>query len=210
VIAPARPVLPPAGPRRKLVGFRSVVVAVPASWRQVSSACDTVSRDAVVFPPRDGSGAQCGNADLPQGLSAVSFHLDVAGEPEVEGEYGPRRTRSGDLVVTRPKARDGRYVAYASAPSLGFGMTIVTGSRQILDGIVDSMTVLPPGYTTVPNCLGLSERRVVSLLSRVGLVAQRRYDPSAIGLPMRVVQQSQSVGSVVPVRSQVTLGMLPR
>jgi DNA-directed RNA polymerase specialized sigma24 family protein len=210
VIAPPQPVLPRAGPDHKLVGFRTVVVAVPASWRQVASACGAVRRDAVVFPPRDGSGAQCGNADLRRGLSAVSFHRDIAGEPEVEGEFGPRRTRSGDLVVTRPQTRGGRYVAYASAPARGFGMTVVTDSRRALNRIIDSMTVLPAGYTTVPDCLGLSERQVVELLQRAGLVAQRLYDHSAIGLPMRVVQQSQSVGAVVPVQTRVTLGMLPR
>jgi hypothetical protein len=210
VLAPRQPALPSVGPNRKLVGFQSVVVAVPASWRQVSAECGAITHNAVVFAQRDRAGRPCGDGDVPPGLSAVSFDVETAGEPEVEGEYGPRRTRAGTFIVSRPAADDGRYVAYAAAPSLGFGMSIVTDSRRTLHRIIDSMTALPPGYTTVPDCLGLSEDQVVTLLRDAGLVAQRLYDHSAIGRPMEVVQQSESVGAVVPLQTRVTLGMLPR
>ena len=202
--------LPRVGTDRKLVGFRSVIVAVPASWRQVSAACDSVKRDAVVFPTGDRAAALCGDDDLASGLSAVSFNVDTAGEPEVEGEFGPRRTHGGEFIVTRPRGHGGRYVAYTAAPDLGFGMSITTGSLRTLNRIIDSITVLPAGYTTVPECIGLPSGQVEALLHGSQLVPQQLFDHSSVGLPLEVVQQSQSVGTVVPVQTRITLGMLPR
>jgi hypothetical protein len=204
-----QPSLPRVGPSRKLVGFQAVVVAVPASWAQRSARCAAIKRSTVVFPT--GRRARlCDDSTVPRGLSAVSFNRDIAGEPEVEGEFGPRRTHGGEFIVSRPARRGGRYVAYTSAPDLGFGMSVTTRSRRTLNRIIGSITVLPAGFTTVPDCVGLTSGEVDALLRGQRLVPNQLFDHSAIGLPLEVVQQSQSVGTVVPVQTHITLGMLPR
>jgi DNA-directed RNA polymerase specialized sigma24 family protein len=209
-IVPPGSVLPTIGPDLKLVGFQSVVVAVPAGWRQLSAPCDAITRNAVVFPS-DESATLCREDDVPRGLSAVSFDFgrEIDGEPGIEGEFGPLRTHGREFLVSRPMQRGGRFVAYASTPDLGFRMSVTTGSLRRLNRIIDSLQVLPAGYTTVPDCVGLPSGQVVALLHGQRLVPEQLFDHSALGLPLEVAQQSQSVGAVVPEQTRITLGMLP-
>jgi hypothetical protein len=88
-------------------------------------------------------------------------------------------------------------------------MSVTTGSRRMLDRIIASITVLPVGYTTVPDCVGLPSGQVEALLHGHGLVPEQLFDRSAVGLPLEVAQQSQSVGTVVPTQTHITLGMIP-
>jgi DNA-directed RNA polymerase specialized sigma24 family protein len=209
-VAPMASALPVIGAHRKLVGFRSVGVVVPRSWRQVSAPCAAIKHNAVVFPSGHAHAGPCSGGDVPRGLSAVAFIVDIAGEPEVEGEFGPRRARAGAFIIAKPRHRGGRYVAYTAAPDLGFGLSITPSSLPTLHRIIDSITPLPDGYTTVPDCIGLESGTVDALLEARGLMPQLLFDHSAIGLPLVVAQQSQSVGTVVPVQTRITVGLLPR
>jgi hypothetical protein len=97
----------------------------------------------------------------------------------------------------------------AARADLGFAMSVTTGSLRALNRIIGSLTVLPAAFTTVPDCVGLPSGQVVSLLQGHGLVPEQLFDHSAVGLPLDVAQQWQSVGTVVPVQTRITLGMLP-
>jgi hypothetical protein len=208
VIQPRSPSLPDLGPRRKLVGFRTVMVAVPASWTQVAARCDKLTEDSVVFPTVPHA-ALCGDDDVPRGLSAVSFNRDTSGEPEVEGDFGPRRTHAGDFVVTRPRT-GGRYVAYTSAPDVGFGMSIVSDSRRRLNRIINSITVIPAGYQSVPWLVGRPSEQAVQIASARGLVVDQRFRPGFVPVPLLVARQSKAVGTVLPAKARIALDLVPR
>ncbi|HSS68269.1 MAG TPA: hypothetical protein VLK34_06930 [Nocardioidaceae bacterium] len=206
---PQQPSLPDVGPHRKLVGYQTVVLAVPSSWVQVASTCGAITRNAVIFPAPS-TARLCDDKTIPTGLSAVSFNRDIAGEPEVQGDFGPRLAHAGEFLVTTPTHRHGRYVAYTSAPELGFGMSVTTRSKQTLDRIIGSITVLPANYTIVPQFVGLAGERLETAVYGHRLVPERRPYTGPIGLTLEVQRQSQSVGTVVPVQTQITLGMRPR
>ena len=206
---PQQPSLPDIGPNRKLVGYQTVVLAVPSSWVQVAATCSAITQNAVIFPT-PGEAPLCDDRTIPSGLSAVSFNRDIAGEPEVQGDFGPRLARAGEFLVTTPTHRNGRYVAYTSAPDLGFGMSVTTRSKRTLDRIIGSITVLPANYTIVPQFVGLAGERLETAVYGHRLVPDRRPYSGPVGLTLEVQRQSQAVGTVVPVQTHITLGMRPR
>jgi hypothetical protein len=204
-----QPFLPDPGPHRKLVGFRTLLLAVPSAWKQSPGPCAAVTANAVVFPTEPGQ-RLCDDGSVPRGLSTVSFSVDTAGEPEVQGDYGPRMAQAGRLVVTRPAHQGGRYVAYTSAPELGVGISVTTRSRAALERIIRSITVLPVGYTTVPELIGLPSGRAETATMAHRLVIDPRFRPGFVPVPMAVVGQSQPVGAVVPSGSHLTVRLEPR
>jgi DNA-directed RNA polymerase specialized sigma24 family protein len=208
LIQPRSRSLPDLGPHRKLVGFQTVMVVVPASWTQVAAKCGKITENSVVFPTAPHA-ALCGDDDVPRGLSAVSFNRDISGEPEVEGDFGPRRTHAGEFVVTRPRA-SGRYVAYTSAPDVRFGMSIVTDSRRTLNRIIDSISVIPAGYQAVPWLVGRPSEQAAQIASARGLVVDQRFRPGFVPVPLLVARQSKAVGTVLPANARVALDLVPR
>lgn len=201
--------LPAPPPGWTWVGMNDVVVTVPEGWPVSESPCGTGAPAEVV----DGTGAATVDC-FGSGWSRASVFLTpLSRDPQA----GRQRDRA---CVDR--AKDGFSVSCTGSLRLGeqdLGIDVRTGGMRrgggaegvpltrdeaitLRDRILDSATVLPDGWRTVPFAGGLTVEERVELLEDEGFEVEVT-DPERIGRYELAV--TPSVGSVVEEGSLVRL-----
>ncbi|MBA3234057.1 MAG: hypothetical protein H0T17_08950 [Propionibacteriales bacterium] len=196
----------PAGSR--LVGFRTLAVAVPTGWGR-NTGCGAHAHGSVVYPDADVEIADPG-CDAAQTLSTVTFS-GSASRPRMFGRAN-RTIGEADgqpVLATSVRRHAGVYVQRVLVPIAGFSMLVRSPDRAVLDSIVSSVQPVPGGYSVVPICRGQRLRDASADVVRAGLkpVIQQASTLSNKFPQPPVTYQSLDGGVIVPVGSEVGLSV---
>ncbi len=204
----------PAGTR--LVGINGVAVAVPEDWSTNDTLCGFALSDTVDFNDTTATRA-CAVA----GTENFSRLLAVP----LSSEWGqawpdPLNGQAVDLqglVAQRVPAKcndseshtgvtcSGRLII-ASANAV---MSVNSPNREVVDAVLDSATLIPEGYTAVPDLTGLySDSDVEPLVESAGLLWENRCPDGSCSMPLIEVTDP-AVGSVVPLGTTVRVAHRP-
>jgi hypothetical protein len=199
------PSAPQAPPGTRLVGMGRLAVAVPAGWSTNHEKCGTPLSNTVNFeangvlacaiaPRPHVSALHIVSATSPLALPWIYRHLAASELDGITIERTPTNTgnegSAGALV-----ARSEGVVMYVTSPH-----------RAVVDSVLDSVMVLPAGWTTIPfnpDLPSLSNEELA--LEQAGL----RVEITRRDLPGRssgsLLGATPAFGSVVPVGSTVHL-----
>jgi hypothetical protein len=189
----------------KLVGMRRAVVAVPDSWGTEKTKCGQPTSDTIYFDPdgRDCFVDQAGISSLlildQDSTAGRQLASQVTTEAEINGISvlrGPPECGDTDLcdqpygeIVVIPEQR----VVFA-IPAKGEGAEVL-----------DSLQLLPEGYTTVPYiALGTELQEAERLIQDAGLVVEVQAPENGDAI-IRVTFASPQAGIAYSVGGTVTL-----
>jgi hypothetical protein len=201
-------VTPPAGTRLAAIG--RVAVAVPAGWADGAATCNAPTRDTVFFPyPQD-----CLEIRH-RSVSSVALTTDIQQKGLVPtGRVNGHRVVAGPTSCRSDPNPDPACVEVFGVPDLHAYFTVTvpradgTAPFDVIDGIRQSLTVLPVGQTAVPFVTpesGLAGYRAT--LEASGLHGEVRTVPcpdNAFCVP-EVWGTSPAAGAVVPAGSAVRI-----
>lgn len=199
---PGQPPVAPPGTR--WVGMGRAVVAVPSDWATDDVQCGlNDDKSSVVF---DARGERVCLKTFAEDVSLLHIvptsswraeSLIAAAEPydDIEGV----EIRRGELEPTRKSAfNEGLVVA-----SEGVAMWVDSTDRSVVSEILDSVTLLPESYVTVPVTYAPT-REVEANMLEAGLQVTVVERDSALS-PGTLLETRPSLGSVVAIGSTVTL-----
>lgn len=166
------PVTPPG---TRLVGARGIAIAVPADWGTNEVQCiDTPTADTVIFgQPND---QYC----LAENDSYSAVHIDLI-KPATRHHLAgasPWKTVDGVEVrrtaVTMAPCRGMCVVAVASiaVPEADLIIWIESPDTDEIDAVLNSVQVVPDGYTTVPDISGEEGSQARSMIEDAGLISR--------------------------------------
>jgi hypothetical protein len=166
--------LPPVVDGTRLVGMGRVVVAVPDTWGTGEVRCGQPLRDTVYFPS-DGNRSCLGVPGAPASSVGIA---------STSSDTGRRATKRADTSGTI----NGIPVAYSergcetsdppvcsqvvTVPSQGVVLILTAPETSTIATIVDSLRLLPEGYTTVRVDPNGPLENTVDLIEAAGLDAQ--------------------------------------
>lgn len=197
---PETPVVPDG---MRLAGIKNVVVAVPTSWGIDRTNCGQPTRDTVYF----GGGRELQCLVPQRGISSVLL-LDL------DSEYGaevadsattPAQINGIAVRVGPPVCLTGVSCAFDSVVVLPKqGVVLATPFLSKESGVLDTVQLLPEGYTTVPF-LGYAGDSADALdeLAEADLTGQ--LEPGADCCPRYAFGSDPEAGSVVPIGTAVTV-----
>lgn len=201
-----------AAPGHRLVGFGTVMLAVPRSWGYNRTACGSPTRNTVIFPDADppsrcrARGDRRGRATTR--WSSVTFTA-APSNALVLRQSTETDAIAGERVFSSPLThRGGVWQQVVVVP--GAGVQVVTRSprRSVLSAVVGSLRAVPPGYGAVPVCVRQPIGQAIAAVKEAGLavsftqastLSQRYRQPP-------VTHQTLQPGRVVPVATVVGLG----
>jgi hypothetical protein len=184
---------PPEGD--KWVGLNNLVVAVPSQWPVLDSACGDGS-PAVVLDGTMSAAVDCASYD--EDVRVVLGPLDRPTGTEWEGTKCAALS-PGSCFGARAFAGQGVLVRVEAEGE---------GSRRTIERILDSATVLPDGWTTLP--FGRWNDRVTTrtaTLEEAGFEVDTSRIVEASNRPVRTELES---GSPVPEGATIALAPLSR
>lgn len=197
---------PPSPQGTQLVGYRSIAVAVPASWRLDESPCGRTVADGTVYRQAL-AGGQCTPA---AGGSNVTFAdaplypSPLQDPPQTASQVAGRLT-----LRTALTSADGVYEQTLLVPRAMFVIVVTVRSpdQTLVEGIVSSARGVPDGFAIVPACETLPVREAVAALTDAGLTSRISHTSSLSprhGEPP-VTFQNLASGSIVPEGTAVGL-----
>jgi DNA-directed RNA polymerase specialized sigma24 family protein len=201
------PKLPDTISGLKLVGFEGLMLAVPDSWRQLSSRCRTTAHDVVLYPTERDRHPCLAHADG----ATVSFgRASLLDLPSVNRSYGDGPIDR--VVVTSMIERRSGFVQFAALLDADVVVAVRAPDRRQVSMIVSTVQRLPRGCVLVPDVLGLEPTLAGSTLTFAGLHSLVFADSSVSGtdIPLEVAKQTPEVGTVMPSGATVNLGVAPR
>jgi hypothetical protein len=193
----------------KLVGMKKVVVAVPDSWGTERTKCGQPTHDTVYFNPvgRDCLVEQAGTS------SVLILDLDSEEGSDVAAvATTPSEINGIDVLRGPPECPDTAicevpYEEVVVVPEQGVVLAVPEGGGGA--EVLESLQLLPEGYTTVPYiALGTELEDAKSLVRNAGLVADVRGPVNAlstvvVGLVAPVGGTAYSVGGTVTLEVEV-------
>ena len=208
------PLAAPGGGRR-LVGYGTVMLAVPRTWGYNRTSCGRPVADTVVYPDGDAD-VSCGairgdrRGRATARWSSVTFtaapsNALVLVRPSIEQETLADGRR---VFASLPSRIDGNWQRVVVVPESGVQVVLRSPRRKPLRELLDGLRSVPPGYTVVPVCERQPIRDAIGAVKRAGLrvaftqastLTQRYREPP-------VTHQSPAAGRIVPLRSVVGLG----
>ncbi len=205
--AAAVPVLPPAPPGARLVGYADVVVAVPSEWAHNASRCSGEVTGIVIYPDAIESAAcpadpRSSTVTFTNPTSSAMYYSSI--QPPQIDEIGGRRVLG--TALTRNKAA---YEQTVIVPSSGFWMVVRSPQESVVRQIVASIREVPRGFTIVPPCRGQRLRDASAEVVAAGLspvITQASTLSERLGQPP-VTYQNIDAGQLVPVGSRVGLSV---
>lgn len=197
---------PPSPQGTQLVGYRSIAVAVPASWRLDESPCGRTVADGTVYRQAV-TGGPCRPA---AGGSNVTFAdaplhpSPLQDPPQTASQVAGRLTLRTALTFA-----DGVYEQTLLVPRAMFVIVVTVRSpdQTLVEGIVNSARGVPDGFAIVPECETLPVREAVAALTDAGLTSRISHTSSLsprLGEPP-VTFQNLASGSIVPEGTAVGL-----
>lgn len=197
--------MPVAPEGMKLAGIKNVVVAVPTSWGNEKTNCGQPTQDTVYFG--EGRHLQCRVSQ--RGISSVLL-LDL--DSEYGAEVAESATTSSeidglDVLRGPPECGPTDFCAYYFSeivvlPEQGVVLATPFGGKE--SGVLDTVQLLPEGYTTVPFLdFAADSDDALDELAQADLNGQLEEGPDCC--PHYVVGSDPEAGSVVPVGSEVTV-----
>jgi DNA-directed RNA polymerase specialized sigma24 family protein len=185
--------LAPAGSR--LVGYRSIAIAVPRQWQLQGSSCGRiVVRGA--YHRRSSDIGPCASI----GPASVTLQDAPPNFPPLVVPPSHTSRVAGHLVQRSAVDRiQGGYSQTVFVFGAHFMMTVRSLDKAIVHAVVSSMHPVPKGFTVVPNCESLPVRDAVATLEMVGLgssIAHSLTLPTWHDEPP-VIFQSKPSGSIV-------------
>lgn len=195
---------PQAPPGSRLVGMGRVVVTVPEGWATEIGGClDLPLRDTVFFPAK--VMLTCAGARPPDTSSLRFYDSD---SPSIEGlvaEAEPTGSVNG-LAVTRipTEVRGGIAEGVLVIPSESLLVWVDSPSRETVDEVLASVTLLPEGFVAVPSAEG-PWPATREEMEEVGLVVAAVKEPRTLWPAGQLIETRPALGTVVPVGSMVTL-----
>jgi DNA-directed RNA polymerase specialized sigma24 family protein len=159
----AAPLRVPAGSR--LVGYRSIAVAVPSGWQLEGSSCGRIIVHRAFYRRSSDIGpcASVGPASVTLGDAPLNFPPLVVPRSRTSRVAGHLAQRS---AVDRIR---GSYSQTVFVFGAHFMMTVRSLNKATVNAVVSSMHPVPKGFTVVPNCESLPVREAVATLEMVGL-----------------------------------------
>lgn len=175
VVGPPTPVAPDG---TRLVGMGRVVVAVPADWATNAVRCGQPVRDTVAFASEGQRGCLVPGASERSWLQVVpseSTHaegwLNAAGRTTTYDGVPVRRI-DGDCEMSMPGVCSGALVAETQ----DVVMVASSSKPTVVESVLDSVRVLPDGWTTVPYDPNGPVANTVAWMEDVGLTVEVTYE----------------------------------
>ena len=112
------------------------------------------------------------------------------------------------VYATTPVHREGRFHEIVVVPRANVQMIVRTTDIHVMDDIVDSLELVPAGYTVVPSCQRLMLREAIERLNDAGL-ALKLIQASTLSDREReppVTRQTIASGAIVEKGTVVGLG----
>jgi hypothetical protein len=197
-----------APPGKQVVGYGSVFTTVPSSWTHNGVLCGKAVENTVIYPDAT---AGC-DPDQPLVLDVPASSVTFNAPPTnalVLGRLREVNDVGGDAVyASTPRQRGGLLEQMVIVPRADVQMVVRTPDPHVLDDIVDSMQVVPTGFTVVPPCERLPLRDAVGLLAAAGLRVQltQASTLSEREATPPVTHQTIASGRLVPAGTVVGLG----
>lgn len=193
----------PAGTR--LVGDGSLMVAVPPEWARVAIGCDRRG-ELVVFSGREAT-VRCGHPGRAR-IRILTAHARTTG---VEARIRLSDSPSPRLRRIVPIARHGEWIWRVLVLPVHEEVIVETPDRREGRRVIGSIQPLGTDLTAVPSVIGLGAAGAQERLRTAGLYASQSNDPSADGqgLPMVIIAQTPSPGTVIRIGSTISIGAEP-
>jgi hypothetical protein len=199
------PSAPQAPPGTRLVGMGRLAVAVPEGWSTNDEKCGSALSNTVIFVPN--RVVWCTLAHRPH---ASALHIVPATSPlALPWMYAHLAASEVDGVkIQRTPTNTGNEGSAGAlvARSEGVVMYVTSPDRAVVDSVLDSVMVLPAGWTTVPfnaDLPFLSNERLALEQAGLGVKISRRDLPGHSSGSL--LGATPAFGSVVRVGSTVHL-----
>jgi hypothetical protein len=202
----------------RLVGINLVAVAVPEDWSTNDTRCGFALSDTVDFNDTTATHA----CAVPGTENFSRLHAAPLSSEWGQQWSEPLNGRAVDLqgiVAQRlpTKCRDsqsdagvtcsGRLIM-ATADAV---MSVNSPNREVVDAVLDSATLIPEGYTVVPDLTGLyTDGEVEPLVESAGLLWENRCPDGHVCDMDAIEATDPAAGSVVPEGITVRAVDVPR
>lgn len=202
--------VPASPPETRLVGRNKVVVAVPQNWSTDGVGCDghTAIESTVVF---DASGTRA--CKVLQSTTPPSLHIvstdSVWSRPWVEAQ-GTETTVDGVMVKRVDGGCDqllpGRCSGAVVVESQDAVMYVLSDEPDVVSAVLDSVQILPAGYTTIPVDHSSPVAATIATMQDVAGLKVDIVHEAVPGLSQGVLLDTDpALGEVVQVGGSVTV-----